>query len=869
MLAFLSWYLLISLVGLLAFPLAFRLLPHLADRGWALARALGLLLWTYVFWLLASLQVLQNNAGGGIIALCTLAAVSGLALRGRWEQFRAWLRREKRQILTTELLFLAAFAAWALVRAMNPDVTGTEKPMEQAFINAILRSPGIPPNDPWLSGYAISYYYFGYVMVALLIRLTGVETGVGFNLAVALWFALSALGAYALLYSLLVRRFVQEKAEAAWPLARFWALLAPFFLLIVSNIEGFLEMLHARGIFWQQTASGWQSPFWKWIALQELVDPPSGELSWIPERVGGIWWWRASRVLQDFNLAGQSREVIDEFPFFSYLLADLHPHVLAMPFAFLCMALAWNFSLQQRERPLPELGLSQWTRQWTRDAKLTWWDSRLGAWMRTPGFWLAALALGGMAVINTWDFPIYVALFAAAYGLVRFQRDGWRFWARIGELVEIALGLAVTGILLYLPFYFGFSSQAGGFLPSLSFFTRGVHFWLMFATLLIPIVGWIAYVWRWRGTRRAAISGLKFAASVIFGLWALSFALAGLVLFVLGNTGRFVEIMQLFLGLHGADTGGYLLAGALAARLAQPGTWLSLLVILTLVWGLLSTYHRKPAAPIPSANGEAPPALTNPVSPVSSVNSFVLVLVLLGCGLVLAPEFFYLRDQFGGRMNTIFKFYFQTWLVWSLAAGYAVAVLFTALSSGWKWLVRIGILLLTLLGLAYPAFGVWYKTGKFDLANATLDGNAHLEAYQAEEMSAIRYLRRAPLGVVVEAIGGSYNASFARVSTLTGQPTILGWPGHESQWRGGDELFRDRAADVDTIYRSTSWPETLALLQKYHVRYVFVGQAERSTYRVSTGKFDANLKPVFQNETTIVYEVPELILSMPLEEVAP
>ncbi|HEY9086987.1 MAG TPA: hypothetical protein VIO36_02375, partial [Anaerolineaceae bacterium] len=127
----------------------------------------------------------------------------------------------------------------------------------------------------------------------------------------------------------------------------------------------------------------------------------------------------------------------------------------------------------------------------------------------------------------------------------------------------------------------------------------------------------------------------------------------------------------------------------------------------------------------------------------------------------------------------------------------------------------------------------------------------------------------APLGVVVEAIGGSYNASFARVSTLTGQPTILGWPGHESQWRGGDALFRDRAADVDTIYRSTSWLETLALLQKYHVRYVFVGQAERSTYRVSTGKFDANLKPVFQNETTIVYEVPELILSMPLEEVAP
>lgn len=866
MLAFFLWYLLISLVGVVAFPLAYRLLPNLADRGWALARALGLLVWTYIFWLLASLQVLQNNAGGAIIALVFLGLVSGLALRGRWAQLREWLRREKRQILTTELLFLLAFGAWALVRSMNPDITGTEKPMEQAFINAILRSDGIPPNDPWLSGYAISYYYFGYMMVALLIRLTGVATGVGFNLAVALWFALSALGAYAVLYSLLVRRFRQEKGEAAWPLARGWGLLAPFFLLIVSNIEGFLEMLHARGIFWQQTASGWQSPFWRWIALQELTEPPTGDLGWIPERVTGIWWWRASRVLQDFNLAGQGREVIDEFPFFSYLLADLHPHVLAMPFAFVCIALAWNFYLQQRETPLPEMGLGHWMRLWAGETTVTWRDSRVGAWMTQPGFWLTALALGGMAVINTWDFPIYVALFATTYVLARFQQQGWRLGARLGELIEIAVALAASGILLYLPFYFGFSSQAGGVLPSLSFFTRGIHFWIMFATLLVPILAWALYVWRWRGNRRAGIDGLKFAAIVIFGLWAFSFLLAALVMFVFGNSARFGELMQLFLGLHGTDTGGFLLAGSFAARLAQPGTWLSLLVILTLVWGLLSTYRRKPASN-PMEKDEQPGR--GYISPVSSVNSFVLVLVLLGCGLVVAPEFFYLRDQFGGRMNTIFKFYIQIWLVWSLAAGYAVTVLFTALSTRWRWVIRIAIIGVTLLGLAYPVFGVWYKTGHFNWKDATLDGNAYLEAYQAEEMDAIRYLRSAPVGVVVEAIGGSYDPSFARVSALSGQPAILGWPGHESQWRGGDELFRDRAADVDSIYRSTDWTTTLALLRKYQVRYVFVGQAENSSYRVNIAKFDQNLRPVFQSATTTVYEVPEILIAMPLEESAP
>jgi uncharacterized membrane protein len=106
-------------------------------------------------------------------------------------------------VLTAEVLFLAAFGFLALVRAGDPAILGTEKPMEMAFINAILRSPTFPPNDPWLSGYSISYYYFGYVMVAMLIRLAGVEPGVGFNLAIASWFALTALASYGVVYSLL------------------------------------------------------------------------------------------------------------------------------------------------------------------------------------------------------------------------------------------------------------------------------------------------------------------------------------------------------------------------------------------------------------------------------------------------------------------------------------------------------------------------------------------------------------------------------------------------------------------------------------------------------------------------------------------
>ena len=207
MLSFFLWYLIITALGLLTFPLAFSLLPALPDRGYTFSRALGWLLWGFIFWLLGSFGLLGNNLGGQLVAALILLALSVAALRRvGWNTIKAWLQSRMRLVLTVEALFLLSFAAWTVVRAANPEIVGTEKPMELAFINAILRSPGFPPHDPWLSGFAISYYYFGYVLVAMLARLAGTAGGVAFNLGVALVFGLSAIGAYGVLYDLLGSR---------------------------------------------------------------------------------------------------------------------------------------------------------------------------------------------------------------------------------------------------------------------------------------------------------------------------------------------------------------------------------------------------------------------------------------------------------------------------------------------------------------------------------------------------------------------------------------------------------------------------------------------------------------------------------------
>src|SRR5512140_2252513 len=221
MAAFIAWYLILTLLGWLTFPLAYWLFPGLADRGYSLARAAGLLLWGYLFWLLNSLGLIENNVGGVLLGLLLAVGLSistfffhGTNFAARRTEIWAWVKAHVRLVLSIEVLFLVAFALEALLRAGNPQLDNAEKPMELMFINAILRSPTFPPHDAWLSGYAISYYYFGYVMAAMLAMLTGVTGSVAHNLMTALIFGLAAIGAYGILYNLLSAREASSEDRA-------------------------------------------------------------------------------------------------------------------------------------------------------------------------------------------------------------------------------------------------------------------------------------------------------------------------------------------------------------------------------------------------------------------------------------------------------------------------------------------------------------------------------------------------------------------------------------------------------------------------------------------------------------------------------
>ena len=227
----------------------------------------------------------------------------------------------------------------------------------------------------------------------------------------------------------------------------------------------------------------------------------------------------------------------------------------------------------------------------------------------------------------------------------------------------------------------------------------------------------------------------------------------------------------------------------------------------------------------------------------------------MGLLLPLAVEFVYLRDLFGTRMNTVFKFYFQAWVLLALAAAYGVSVVSTQLRGVGGLVWRLVLVLLILGGLVYPVLAIPNRAGNF-AAEPVLDGMAWLETAHPDDYAAIRWLQdNAPNGaVVLEAPGESYSY-LGRVSALTGLPTVLGWDFHEYQWRGTYDEPARRKPDVDTLYNSVDPAQTLTLLDKYDITYVYVGPSERERYNPSgLAKFERLMDIVYQQGEVTIFQ---------------
>jgi YYY domain-containing protein len=404
----LTWVAATEALTLATWPLARRALPGTLDRGWAASRVMSLMLLSVAIGAAAMLHLVDFERS----TLLAFVAIGGSLV---WLAScpRIGPRRLPRELLVGEAVFLGTLGIALALRALFPSVDNNERPMDFAFLDAFVRAGSLPPPDPWFAGQPISYYTLGYLSWASVTRLSGVPVEVAYNLAVASVFAVAA--------------------SAVWATAGSWrgrvsdGFLAAATFGLVGNLRTLVDWLIMLGA---GSADWWAS--WSTSVAAAAPDP------------GWIFWLQASRVIPNSALGG-----ITEFPFFSLIVGDLHPHYMAMGLNVLAVAVALAGF---RGGPLVLL---------------------------LP---LAAATVAALAAANTWNVPAAAAIMAA--GLVcrgGWPRRGLRAAATVLAILLLAsallsapllrgttpppLGLGLTPradrlwpgtfLVLFLPFVFG------------------------------------------------------------------------------------------------------------------------------------------------------------------------------------------------------------------------------------------------------------------------------------------------------------------------------------------------------------------------------------------------------------------------------
>ncbi|MBI2962906.1 MAG: hypothetical protein HYY35_04065, partial [Deltaproteobacteria bacterium] len=377
--ALVRWTVALELLSLVIFALLFGAMADTADRGFALARLLAWLAPGYLAWLACSFGIAVNSAATVRGIAIGIVAAGALAGWRRRESLLAFGRLQAREVVTVELVFWLVFGAFALARAFNPAIFWGEKPMDFAFLNALLRSRTMPPADPWFAGGTLNYFYFGHALVAFFARLAGVEAAFAFNLAIATVGGLLAAASYSF-----GRRLGGGRAAGV---------LAAAAVTLLGNLAG-LRLLAAA-----------------------------------PHRGFNFdYFWATSRVVPG---------TINEFPVWNLLFADLHAHVLAQPLevGLLYLGLLWASSGPERGAPrllvatLVALLLgavstaSTWSVPTVVSLQLAF---AVTAWRQAPG----NRRLGSLlAVLGWW-------LLAVAASRALF----WPFWASYRRPVGSGLG---------------------------------------------------------------------------------------------------------------------------------------------------------------------------------------------------------------------------------------------------------------------------------------------------------------------------------------------------------------------------------------------------------------------------------------------
>lgn len=747
-------------------PLAAAVCPRLANRGAGIALPVSLAIFGLTGYWIGHFSFGWVSIGAGLLVL---GGLIGFVVRFP----RITVDIERRSAIETAVVFTLAFLFLVAIRAVDPAVhpSGGEKFLDYGLLRSLLRASALPPEDIWFAGEPVKYYYGGQMLSALLAELTATKARYAYNLALAGFYAMLVTATYGLAGSL------------------------------GDSIGTARTTAGALGVFFVGFASNLQTPFRAllWLLPDETARAVSGvlgtDLDGLAVSLAEFSYWNASRIIPGQPGDPDSYKIATEFPLFSWLNGDLHAHMMSTPFLLLVATLCFSYYRTPNDER-------------TRRRLL------LGA---------SAVLSGLIALINTWSFP-------TVFGLL---------W--------LTLSFSPADPLSVLPARFtNWTRRLGGFDPSwITHELRRTVGSLVLVGALVP-VGIVVSLPFWLG----AASGREVAlVSEQTPFLSLLLVHGGFLLvfvpYLFGKARSTLD--RATIGIALVSIG---LLGAIGAWLQF---WTAALVLIVPIaigtWVLLRINEDR------SGNG---------TGDVQHTIGYPSLLVLAGAGLVLLVEIIYLREQAGpGRYNTVFKTYIQVWVLWSPPAGAAIARIVRPVQSvrspftraeralsipvggfsrgtdtdsdsktasvGFRQLFVVLLLFSTAL---YGSLALTnHFTGTVSYASPedpTLDALAYIEDDHPNEAAAIHWLDQRSGTPVVAAAPGTDSYQWTNPeSSLTGLPTIAGWI-HEVGYRN-ESVYYDRVDDVDTLYQGPP-NRTVEMLQRYNVRYIYVGPNERELY---------------------------------------
>ena len=806
-----AFYLFVFLLGLISYPFIRLALPGLDDRGYPLSKLAGLLLLAFIVWILGSLGIPFSTLTISLVLLGILIIAIILIILQRkalWSEVKGnW-----RYYLIIEILSLIAFISFIFIRYGNPDLwhpyKGGEKPMDFSYLNAVLKSTTFPPFDPWFAGGYINYYYYGFVIVGVPIKLLGIVPAVAYNIVLPLWYSLLILGGFSVgwnLYCGIPRskalQAVDNRQKPVFNMAFWTGLFTAVGLTVLGNL-GTVRLIFNG---WQQISAGTtalesaslgQKIGW---TLQGFAQFLKGTpMPFYP----GDWYWFPSRVIPG--------EPITEFPYFTFIYGDLHAHLIAFPITVL--AISWSLSVILNKAKWGEEG-----------GHLKWLSTGLG-------FFLGGIVIGALRPTNTWDFYTYIVLASVAllYSVLRHYQPKLKLSFRNGDLLEkigVALGailvLVFLAVFLYQPFAYWYGQGytqvevwEGSRTPLSSYLTH----WGLFLFLITSWMAWETYHWM-KTTPQSALKRLEPSMSKIYT--ALGLFLVTFVVFV--ALGVVVAVVVLPLGF-----------------------WAVLLML-------------KPGQ--------------------SDGRRFLLFLIGTAVTLTLVVELIYLPGDIG-RMNTVFKFYLQAWILLALSSGVCLSWCIKSLR---YWKPHLAVIWQALLFIIVTSAALFTLMGTADKirdrmapeAPNTLDGMAFMayatyydlgvEMDLSEDYRAIHWLQENVLGSPVILEGQAYEYRWGnRFTIYTGLPGVVGWNWHQRQQRSilRNNIVQERVDAVNTFYLTEEQDFVVDFIDKYDISYIVLGQLERIFYPgAGLEKFERYegllWKAVFQDSNTVIYKVLE------------